>query len=216
MFDILLTAVLSTVLGAGVIVAIVKYGGAPKKEKLQELCVDQVLKEADQALAFDPLKDAKNKPAAVKSLLAVLLAIREKKAEQELIEEEYQRVHGTCMVGSKAYMKFEESRRKKIPPQTYIEPDLLSGVVGPDHPHYQFTEAGRREAAQRADQQNMQSTGLDAYINSPRYDGFPEPPYQAIGAYALDSLDQKNNAIAQLAAAGAMALMSNKMWHKKR
>lgn len=164
----------------------------PKKPAPKELCVDEVLKQADQALSFDPLADVKNRPAAVKPLLSVLLAIREKRAEEELAEEEHQRKHGNTSLGWRA---LSSSRRRIEPPQSAEEKkivaDLLSGVVGPDHPHYRFTEAGRRAAsaaqAAEAAQQDMRNEALDAYVNAPPYQGVGN--YQAIGYNALAALN---------------------------
>lgn len=128
----------------------------PKKEKTKPLIVEDVLKEADQALAFDPLRDAKDKPQAVKPLLQVLLAIREKHADIELKVEEADRIleeeRARKRVERDIEIAQEEAFRRKLAAQ-----DPLNGRIHEGHPHYQFTEAGRREA-----QQNQHAIGHSA------------------------------------------------------
>lgn len=146
---------------------------ALKKSAPKELCVDEVLKAADDALAFDPLRDVKNKPQAVKPLLQVLLAIREQRAEEDLKREQREREHRDRLAARERQhqrnLEKEAEERQRV-----AEQDVLSGRIGPGHPHYPFTEAGRREAQQSADEQE------------PCY---RPKPTRAIGYTALEALD---------------------------
>ena len=148
------------------------------KPAKKELTVDDVLKAADDTLAFDPLKDARERPKAVQPLLSVLLAIREKKAEQELRDE------ASAYIRPKQARTFSDVLR-------YVATDALSGGVGPTHPHYCFTEAGRAAARhaealqaqadaqkqmadmerQLAEAAQQRPLGISGYVNSPPYQG---------------------------------------------
>jgi hypothetical protein len=209
MGEILITAMVSMVLGAAGIAAWVFWSTLPKKEKPQELCVDQVLKEADQALAFDPLREAKEKPQAVKPLLQVLLAIREKKAEEELAQEQRGRQW-------RAIQKAEQRQRaldmqaQEEQQRLMAEQDLLSGRIPPGHPHYPFTREGREEEAHRPKKLPGEGArySLSAYTDAPDYT-------KPIGYNALSGVEPAKNSL-PLGAIGALAMYANFFGHKRR
>lgn len=80
-----------------------------KEGTKKDLPIEQVLKEAEEALRYDPLEDSKNKPQAVQSLCQVLLAIREKKAEEDLLTEEHARQGIASRRNTAAVQAFEKA-----------------------------------------------------------------------------------------------------------
>lgn len=197
MLDIIFSTALGAALACFIVAKIVNY--KPKQVK-KELCVEEVLKAADEALAFDPLSDVKNRPQAVKPLLSVLLAIRERKAEEELIAEEHERTRpkNTALgyramrnsgVAEGLYYKnhvISEAERTRRNNEAL---DPLSGVIGSDHPHrvalarqaaerqlQQAIEQAQRDATEQAVEAavrsaTQQQSGYAGYVQAPRYGG---------------------------------------------
>lgn len=187
----------------------------PKKET-KSIPLEQVIKEAESALQYNPLEEAKKKPEAIKPLLRVLLEIREKKAEEELREEERQRD-----IEAKVQRANELLRRERAK-------CVLSGRIEEGHPHFQFTEAGRRAAQQAllAQQQNINpkyqaevydlNKQTDDYVTAPRYDVAPEEQQNTtIGYNALSQVENKNT-ILGIGAVGAAALAGLQAFHKHK
>ncbi len=155
---------------ASVVLVVIWKLNKPKPKK-KELAVEDVLKAADDALAFDPLKDVKERPKAIQPLLSVLLAIREKKAEKELVEEERERKYGGMYRGNAhiglgagallygLYSRQNEDKQRRT--------DVLGGVIGPDHPHWKYTEAGHRAAQQDMEAEQMKMLRTQFFNNSP-------------------------------------------------
>lgn len=195
----------------------------PKKE-IKSIPLEQVIKEAESALQYNPLADAKNKPEAVKPLLRVLLEIREKKAEMDLWEEEHKRQR-------------EEEKLKRDLALAQARAEIraiaarcpLSGRIDEGHPHFPFTAEGRRVAEQHAlmAQQNINpkyqavvhdlNKQLENYVNAPRYDVPPEDQQNtAIGYNALSAVESKNTIVGLGAITGAVALGMQAFYKHKR
>lgn len=198
-------------LAMGLAVAGLIYVNWPKKEKKEQIPLETVIQEAEQALQFNPLEDMKKKPEAVKPLLQVLLQIREQRAAEELAEEESQRATAEKLrrANELLYTEREKWRAMKRRQEEQIrhesEKCILNGRIGPGHPHYPFTEAGRREAemqVQRQAQQSEQAVQMGLLFN-PHYQAkIPDLTKKPIGYSALEALSQQE----QQGAMGAHSL----------
>lgn len=166
-------------MGVAAVVAVIIWklsAVKPKGPVKKELCVDDVLKEADALLKFDPLADAKNRPQAVKPLLSVLLAIREKKAEEDLVQEESNRLreeklgmrydcagapmhgpwNGLGVVAAQLSYARAQAACQDIEAEMRLaqtQTDSLSGRIGRDNPHWKYTREGQEAAARELEKQ---------------------------------------------------------------